>query len=345
MAAPALTPSADVLPDAKGRDMELRDLRAFVTIARVGTLSGAARELDVTQPALSALVRRLEEAMGVKVVRRQSRGIALTDEGWLLLDWAHTILHDVEAATEAVRGSGGAEAGTVHIGLPPAVCAGLVPPFFERLGRCAPGIEVHLSESLGTRLAEELQLGRLDVAILFDVQPMPGLHVEPILIEEPHLVVASDHQVATRRIVGLAELAEMALVLPSADQLLGRLVEGAAASRGILLAPAHRIDSLSATVALAKAGYATILPAFAVREEIAAGLLSAVRIVDPVLEWTPHLAMRRDLANPRGAMVVGRLLVETALALVRDGAWEGRAHARYRPPSDPAQPVNDAPAV
>jgi LysR family transcriptional regulator, nitrogen assimilation regulatory protein len=186
--------------------MELRELRALVSIAEAGSLSGAAQKLNLTQPALSALLRRLEDELEVQIVRRHSRGVAFTAEGKFLLEKAHTILNDVAETTASLRELAEEPVGTVRIGLPASVAGGLVPELVPKILERYPRIQVHVVEAMSGSIVELLHLGRLDLAVLFDIQPMPGLRSEPFLIEEVMLLVSPDDPLGGLGSVSLEEV-------------------------------------------------------------------------------------------------------------------------------------------
>lgn len=308
--------------------MELRDLRALVSIAEVGTLSGAAQKLNVTQPALSAMLRRLEDELGALLVKRHSRGVALTEEGRFLLKRAYSILHDVAETTASLRELSEEPVGIVRIGLPTTVAGGLVPRLLPAVHGRYEQIQLHIVEAMSGGLMEMLQLGRLDLAMLFDVQPMPGLRSEPILTEPIQLLMRAGAPLGDRETITLEEVAALDLVLPSQAHSIRQFVDRAASAAGVRLDTVADVDSLPGLVGLVLAGYATMLPPYLVTGHINAGRMRAIDIDTRPLEWTIHLATRQDSVRPRAAMVVGRALIDACVALVRSGEWPGAVHPR-----------------
>lgn len=308
--------------------MELRDLKALVCIAEAGTLSGAAQKLTVTQPALSTMLRRLEDELGATIVKRHSRGVAFTEEGEFLLKRAYGILQDVAETTASLRQISEEPVGTVRVGLPTTIAGGLIPKLLPDVHRRYKRVQLHITEAMSGSLVEMLQLGRLDLAMLFDIQPMPGLRSEPVLTEKVQLLVRTGDPLSDRASVSLEEAAQRNLVLASQSHSIRRFVDQAAAAEGVRLAVLADVDSLPGLVGLVLAGYATILPAYLVRDQIREGLIKAVDIGDPPMKWTIHLATRQDSVRPHAATVVGRQIVEDCVNLVRSGEWPGEVHAR-----------------
>lgn len=312
--------------------MEFRDMRALVKIAEHGTLSGAAQHLNLTQPALSALVRRLESELDVRLVTRHSRGVSFTAEGRYLLEKAYTILGDVAETKSTLREIAEEPVGSVHLGLPASIAGGIIPELLPAIERRYGRIQLHIIEAMSGYLVELLQLGKLDLAVLFDIQHMPGLRSEPILIEEIELVVNRRHDLAHLQSTTLGAVAEHGLVLPSPAHSIRQMVERAAAAEGVQLTVKADIDSMAGLVGLVHKGYATMLPSYLLRNEARAGQIRTIRIQQPKLGWALHLATRIDINRPRAAMVVGRMLAELCELQVRSGAWPGKPHPRRPSP-------------
>lgn len=308
--------------------MELRDLRALISIAEYGTLSGAAHRLNLTQPALSALLRRLENELEVQIVTRHSRGVSFTAEGNYLLEKTRVILRDVADTQSTLRDIAEEPVGSVRLGLPTSIAGKLIPALFPALNVQFSRIQLHIIEAMSGSLVELLQMGKLDLAVLFDIQPMPGLRTEPILIEEIRLMVRRGTPLAALETVSLNQLVGQKLVLPSRAHSIRQLIERSASSEGIQLEVAADIDSLPGLVGLVQEGYATALPPYLLMGEIASGLIKAIRIERPSMEWTLHLATRIDINRPRAAMVVGRMLVDACAAQIKSRKWPGRLHPK-----------------
>lgn len=308
--------------------MEIRDLKALVSIAEFGSLSAAAHKLNLTQPALSALLRRLESELNVKILVRHSRGVKFTEEGMFLLEKAYAILSDVTETQACLRELAQEPVGVVRLGLPTSMAAGLIPALFPSMRSQFPRVQLQIVEAMSGGLAELLHLGRLDLAVLFDIQPMPGLRSEPVLIEEICLMVRHDDVLAQRASVSIQDVAGHSLVMPSRAHSIRLFVERAAAAEGVVLTVDAEIDSFLGLVGLVRAGYATFLPAYLLMEDIREGRIVPVPISRPQMEWTLHLATRIDSLRPRAAMVVGRLLIDTCTALVRSREWPGKIHPR-----------------
>lgn len=303
--------------------MELRDLRALVSIAEAGSLSAAARLLNLTQPALTASLQRLEDELGVSLVTRHSRGSSLTEEGKYVLQKSYDVIHDVAEIGSVVKNLSGEPMGTVRLGLPTTVAGGVIPELVPVLQARYPQIRLHVVEAMSGALSEQLQLGRLDLAVLYDIQPMAGLRSEPILREKLCLLVPKRHPLSGRGKVRLEELAGLRLVLPEGSHSIRRHIESYCRAEGLALNVVADIDSLPGLFGLVKAGHCTILPTFLMAALAREGEIVAVEIIRPSMEWTLHLASRHDARRPRASMTTGRVLVDICAGLVERGIWPG----------------------
>lgn len=306
--------------------MELRDLQALVHISEAGSLSGAAYKLNLTQPALSALVRRLEKELDTQILTRHSRGVCLTEEGRFLLERAHLMIAEIASIRSSLKTLGDEAIGQVRVGLPTSVASGFIPYLLRRLHNQYPRIRLHVIEHMSGDLNELLQMGHLDMAMLFDIQPMPGLRSEPLLSEEIKLLLESDDPLALRGSVSLQEIAERELVLPSVSHSIRQLVDRAAATEGVRLRVYADLDSFFGLVNAVQVGFPTLLPTFLVQRHIEDGRIKCVSIDQPKMEWNLHLATRLDSVRPQAAMLVRRAITELCGELIANGTWPGKLH-------------------
>src|SRR5919107_1555301 len=122
--------------------MNLTHLQVLAAVARHGSVTEAAKELQYSQPSVSHHLSRLEAATGVKLVQRVGRGIRLTPEGQLLASRATEIVGRVDAATNELAAQVGLQAGRVRLAANASVLSTIVPTAATRLAQTYPGIEV-----------------------------------------------------------------------------------------------------------------------------------------------------------------------------------------------------------
>jgi DNA-binding transcriptional LysR family regulator len=183
---------------------ELRLVRYFVAVAEERNITRAAERLHISQPALSAAVRQLEQQLGVELLDRSDRVLAVTPAGELLLSEGRELLASADRVFEAVRGRDAAVVGRLRIGLAPTARYGLGPALLGASAAAASGVMLYPREDTTGALLRDVRAGRLDLAVLFCA---PAGAAEP-WVEEPAVVhLRADHPLASRPRVALEELA------------------------------------------------------------------------------------------------------------------------------------------
>jgi DNA-binding transcriptional LysR family regulator len=197
---------------------ELRLIRYFVAVADEGNVTRAARRLHIAQPSLSAALRRLEAQIGVELLRREGRQLALTPAGELLRRRGRELLASADAVVASVRGA--AAAGRLRLGVSPTARYELAPRLLAACASASPGVMVYTQEDTTGALVRRVAEGDLDAAVAFCAgEPSPSsvelvpLHDEPAVVHLP-----AGHPLARRRSVTLAQLVdEPVLVAASPD--------------------------------------------------------------------------------------------------------------------------------
>ncbi len=146
--------------------MELSPLRYFRVIAATGHLTRAARQLGVTQPALSAMLKKLERELGAPLLHRHGKGVELTEAGRAFLHHAEQAVRHAEAGQRAVREIVGLETGTIRVGGGATAITYLLPPVVSAVRRAHPGLRYYIREAGSTQVALAVLSGELDLGIV-----------------------------------------------------------------------------------------------------------------------------------------------------------------------------------
>ncbi|HAJ13420.1 MAG: LysR substrate-binding domain-containing protein [Hydrogenophaga sp.] len=242
--------------------MDLKQLEYFVRVAELGSFTRAAQALDVAQPALSRQVRLLEVELRQNLLLRNGRGATPTEAGKLLLAHGRGILHQVERAKEELGRVRGALAGRVAIGLPPSMARALTVPLIRLFRERLPEASLSITEGLSTTMQEWLLNGRLDIAVLYNAQPVPEIEISPLQDEELWLVEPRPPGLAEEPPpppVPLATVARMPLVIPSRPNALRMHIEAEMAALGERPTVALEIDGVSAILDLVADGAGSAL--------------------------------------------------------------------------------------
>jgi DNA-binding transcriptional LysR family regulator len=193
--------------------MELRHLRYFVAVAEELHFRRAAERLHVAQPAVSEQVRKLEEELGVRLLERTQRSVALTDAGAAMLDEARRVLQQAERAVAVARNARDSAASRLRVGYLPDSLSVELPRALQQLQKRMPNMRVSVETGAARTLIEDVRAGRLDAAIVSLPAPTGGL--ERTLLGGRSAVVALPvmHRQATLDEIDLAELAPEHVVL------------------------------------------------------------------------------------------------------------------------------------
>src|SRR5277367_4941860 len=214
--------------------MDLRQLRYLVALAEERHFSRAAARENIAQPALSQQIRRLEDELGLTLVQRTTRRVAITEAGTVLVGRARRILAEVDAAEaemQQLRGvfSGHITVGAMHTMGPVDVSLALA-LFHAR----HPAVELTAREQSSEELAEMLRVDELDLAFLSVTERIEshGLSLLQLVSEELVVVMPHGHRLAARRRVRMRELAGDEFISYRAGSRLRELLESAGSHAG-----------------------------------------------------------------------------------------------------------------
>jgi len=248
-----------------GFALELRHLRYFVAVAEEGSLTNAAeRRLHTAQPSLSRQIRDLELEIGVKLIERRARGIALTPAGRVFLDHARLALMQIEVACEAARGTEQPQKPAFVIGFLLGQEAVWLSESLRILCEEAPEVEITLVTKSSPELADGLMQGKIDVALLRREAHTAGLAFR-FLIKEPLIaILPAGHRLARQRAVRPQDLAREGFISTArVASVLRTVIADYATKAGIRLKQNYDAETLSGGMSLvASTGGFTLLPLY-----------------------------------------------------------------------------------
>lgn len=202
--------------------MDTRQLRHFITLAETLNFHRAAERLHMTQPPLSASIRRLEEQVGVALFTRNRRGTELTPAGSAALESARRAVFHGEQFALAAQAASRGEAGVLRVGFVGSATYALMPRVLPRFRQRYPGVQLQLGESTTARIVEMVESGDVDVGLVRF--PIGQACKARILPAERDVFVAAlpiGHPLARRRRLTLADLSEEAFVMYGATAVPG----------------------------------------------------------------------------------------------------------------------------
>ncbi len=307
--------------------MDIKRLHTFVAVAECGSVSEAARRLRIAQPALSRQIRSLEADLAVELLTRTGKGVTLTPAGERLFPYALSLLRQLDAVPEIVAESETQVSGRVAIGLPTTASTVLSKPLLLAARTELPNVRLHLVESLSGYLEDWVQMGKLDLSVLYDPAPSPHLRLEGMLIEEVTLAGASWAMPRNVPHIRLEELDRYPLVMPGGTHSLRRLIESVATRNGLKLDIALEVDSLVITKQMVESGfYFSPLASAAIQREVEAGIIRSLPIVEPRIRRSVALASSAVRGQTRACLEVAKLVLRIARGLRQNGGWKGHPY-------------------
>jgi len=179
--------------------LSTRQLDAFLALAEQRNFTRAAAQCHLSQPAFSALIRALEEDLGLRLFDRSTRHVDLTGEGQNFLESARRIRSEITTALAAVRDAATLQRGRVAVALLPSLAAGWLPGVLAAYRGSYPGIEIDIADVLSEPCIERVASGKADFALAAIRADTPELQAEPFCSDDFHLVCRADHPLARRK--------------------------------------------------------------------------------------------------------------------------------------------------
>ncbi|WPB89280.1 LysR family transcriptional regulator [Streptomyces malaysiensis] len=302
--------------------MDVKQLKALITVAEVGSVTRAAELLHLVQPAVTRQVRTLEEELGVLLFERTRQGMRPTEAGAIMVDRARRALNELERARAEVQPTPGAVTGIVTVGLLESTTDLLSEPLVSAIARDHPGVELRLMTAYSGHLQQWLDIGDLDLTLLYNLDSTPSLNAQPLVREHLWVVAPPSAGLRADRPVPFAEAAAHPLVMPASGHALRTLIDAAAARAGADMDVAVQTNSMLVQKRLVLAGHGwTVLPGVGIAEDVAAGTLSAAPLCEPDVWRSIILGTPRTGRVPPAVEVVARELVHQVNSAVAQGKW------------------------
>jgi DNA-binding transcriptional LysR family regulator len=278
--------------------MLLAQLEAFVETARRGSVSRAAAALFVTQPALTARLKSLERELGAELFHRTGRGVRLSEAGRSFLPYAQRALAAVADGRQLLAELSRGGTGQLALGAAPAVSTYVLPAILRRLHAAYPNVQLsvrtgHSEEVLELVLREQVEVGLIRALRHPEIESIPLYEDELVLVTDP------EHRFAVAGEIAVADMSDEQLILFDRTSSYHDLTSSFFREAGVVPRGVMELDNIDATKKMVREGLGVaLLPYTAVTEELAAGTLVAVRIVDADPPRRRIVAIRRRDAGP-----------------------------------------------
>ena len=288
--------------------MDLSQLKVFLTVAKEQSFSRAAEKLYRTQPAVSIVIRKLEESVGQPLLVRGARQVKLTDAGQLLRDYAERLVNlrdEIQKGMEDLRSLG---RGELRLGVNESAIHALLPAL-ARYRKLHPGVKLVMHRTFSRDIPQEVLNYRLDLGAVSYVPEDPKLVAVEILRDELTFVVPPKHRLARRRSVDIKELGDETFIAHNVDSpYRARVIQLFEKYRTPLRRDIEMptIESIKRFVQMGMG--VAIVPRMCVRWEVERKLLAEVRIRQMKMPRSLYLVSRRGARLSHAAAGLMRLL-------------------------------------
>ena len=289
------------------------DIRLFLEVVDAGSFSRVAAQRRTVQSHISRQVSALEQACGAPLFRRTGRGVVLTDFGEYVEKQVRGWLRSSDELFDTIRHTSAVPMGEVRIGALPSAAHPLLTHLFQQLDSRYPAIKLNVREGQGDELDALLDIGSVDMAILFRYQAPTGSDETWLATANTYLVSSPDCPPTQEETMDFRQLKGLPLVLPRRPAHWRAILDETARSQGFTLQPVIEADSLrlqKEAVATSRRVHAVLGP-FAIDDEIRSGRLRATRIINPNLKRYVTLALPKQGNLTQAGKVVAKMIEET----------------------------------
>lgn len=194
--------------------LSLRTLRYIVTAADTQNLTTAARQLNISQPSISAAINQAEAYLGIDIfVRHHARGVTLTVGGRSFINEARRLLKHAFDFNLSMQHLGHGTSGEITVGSFLTLATRFMPGLLAEFGRRAPSITIKLVEGNQQEITENLISGQIELALSYAYSLPDDIHSEPLSTLPPYILISEDHRLAGRKSVSIHEFADEPLIL------------------------------------------------------------------------------------------------------------------------------------
>lgn len=236
--------------------MDLRSMQQMIAIAAHGHMTRAAEELGVTQPALSAALRKLEDELGTELFHRTGHGVEATEAGKVFVEHAKITLRASQQTAEAVRSLVGLETGSIRVGAGATATGYLLPGAIQAVRKKHPGLRFSIREAGSSAVAQGVLSGELDLGVV--TLPIEHPRSDELMIvkeirDELMLIVPEGHALHGRKTFRWEELEGEAVIAFEAGSAVRKIIDQGAGAHGVTLEVVMELRSIESIVQMVRA--------------------------------------------------------------------------------------------
>jgi len=293
----------------------LQHIRSFIAVARLCNFSRASRELYLSPPALTAHIQSLETELGVKLFRRTTRKIELTEAGSELLVPLERALIEIQSIATSAGDFKELRRGLVAVAAVPSVAAKLLPQAIAEFSRSYPGISVRFTDAVAKNIVDLVKTGQVDFGIGSQIRQDENVATRYLFSESICLFVTKKHAWSKRRQVKLREVSAQELILTEKDTSVRFILERAFEQQGLCPRFHYETNHMSTALGMVAAGLGVaVLPQSAIDCGPSANIRQ-VPIVEPSLKRDIGILTRPDRPLSKASEKLVEIILKQVIAL------------------------------
>lgn len=289
----------------------VRELRAFAAVYHAGQVSAAAEQLALTQPAVTVLLRQLEDKLGVKLFDRSTRSLRRTEAAVEAIGFAERVLAELEAMGAGMAELAGARRGRLRLVATSTVAQTLLPPVLRRFVLAHPDVKVELQDVAPGEFVETLLAGRAELGVGTLESAVPGLRERVFLHDALAAVAPRAPDFEAGKPITWKQLAALPVVTVKPGYGVRRRIDAAAESAGVTLRIVQEVSLLGTAVALADAGLGVAVVPASLLARGDHGALVARRLTRPAVTRNVAVIHPQERSLSPAAAAFADLLVES----------------------------------
>lgn len=266
-------------------NQNLSSYRIFYTVANSGNISKAAKELYISQPAISKSIQKLEESLGCRLFSRSSRGVVLTDEGKLLYDHVSTAFETLTVGEEKLKRAIELGVGHLKLGVSSTLCKYLLLPYLKEFIRQNPHISISIACQSTNETLKLLEENKIDIGLIGKPENLKNIHFDFLEEIEDVFVATKDYlrNLRTRGVQKDQILSNSTLMLLDKNNMTRQYIDDYLQENQIQISDSIDISDMDLLIDFAKigVGVACVVKSF-VQEELVCGTLLEIPLGIPI---------------------------------------------------------------
>ena len=248
--------------------MDNQNLKAFITVAELGSFSEAADSLYLTQSAISKRIALLEQQIGKRLFDRIARQVSLTEAGNELLPRARRILQEYENALQAINDLSGEASGTLRLAISHHLGLHRLPPILKQFAQQYPNATLDIEFMDSEKAYEQVLHGDSELAVItLALDSHHNIDSKKIWNDPLRFICAQDHPLAELKKPALKDLAEYPIILPGLNTYTGRIIQNLFQKEGIPLKAPMSTNYLETISTMVEIGLGwSVLPETLIRD-------------------------------------------------------------------------------